>query len=666
MHWVIDGQRFILASFDVIEISVAHIYHSALVFTPEQSLLKKSHAQALASEPKAILGVPPTWAGPLGTIRVPDMVAALEYSHNGKIIAAGVDHIRCYCHLFWSATGERFADLDGGGDGVQALSFSHDDKILATVTLRDITLWNVESSTMISTLAAPSRIDSVSFHPSPQHGSLLLSSCRDGQVLVWDAKSGTVSSVFTVPDSSGEACWLSGNEQTVLIGTTSGRISLWAVDPPYEIRTLAPHETVISSPITTITSSRDGLLVASGSDEGLLVIYDPRSGAALQSFELHTTKYNRSPFLAFSVSSTCTCSRIGEEGTADYSQPKWPSPRGLASSYEHSSSLSSIALSPDGRFLISGTYGSTVYIWEVSIESHKHDDVCRHLQYMVSAHFSSDEKLLLSGAEDQTVRTWDTVSGALLKTFHGHSAAVQDAIFLRDQTLVASIDQQGQVILWDYRQDNTSSKLCETRLTPPRPFDSLAPFTHDTVGFFYFSRDESPGSLECWVVDAASKDELRLVLTGRGRLPRHDDVRRVYHDTCGPDISAVKVVLLYKSGQRFSAVWKNHTLRDIPTAPDTLEFIEEVNDCFSVAQGIITGSVGEPPFVGSEEPCQLDETMQWVSDKQGRLLLWLPALRNCYHRWCGRRLLLQGPGTAGGQLTLLNFEGAEIDSDNLF
>jgi hypothetical protein len=131
----------------------------------------------------------------------------------------------------------------------------------------------------------------------------------------------------------------------------------------------------------------------------------------------------------------------------------------------HGATVWSVAFSPDGTRLASGSSDDTVRLWDVAsgqetarLEGHGAD--------VNSVAFSPDGTRLASGGDDDTVRLWDMASGQQTARLEGHGDGVGSVAFSPDGTRLAS-GRRGSIFgggdnavhLWDVASGQETARL---------------------------------------------------------------------------------------------------------------------------------------------------------------------------------------------------------------
>jgi WD domain, G-beta repeat/Patatin-like phospholipase len=115
---------------------------------------------------------------------------------------------------------------------------------------------------------------------------------------------------------------------------------------------------------------------------------------------------------------------------------------------KHSGPVRSVAFSPDGKLIVSGSYDRSVIVWEVATGILR-QTLKGHLDSVRSVAFSPDSKLIASGSDNDRVIIWDVATGTLRQMFEGHSRFIRSVAFSPDSKLIASGSDNWSVIAWE-------------------------------------------------------------------------------------------------------------------------------------------------------------------------------------------------------------------------
>ncbi len=88
----------------------------------------------------------------------------------------------------------------------------------------------------------------------------------------------------------------------------------------------------------------------------------------------------------------------------------------------HKDKVSSVAITPNGKYVISGSYDTTLKLWD--IKSGKEIKTLKgHKSYITAIVITPDGKYVISASRDETLKIWDIQSGSNIKTIKLSSAA---------------------------------------------------------------------------------------------------------------------------------------------------------------------------------------------------------------------------------------------------
>jgi WD40 repeat protein len=116
----------------------------------------------------------------------------------------------------------------------------------------------------------------------------------------------------------------------------------------------------------------------------------------------------------------------------------------------HSLNVWSVAFSPDGKLLASGSFDKKINIWNVT-DGKLIRTISGHSEAVLSVAFSKDGRYLASGSDDRTVKLWNVADGNLLRSFQGDSEHIYSV----------ALSPDGKWLLSGGRDKNTLGELIQ-------------------------------------------------------------------------------------------------------------------------------------------------------------------------------------------------------------
>ena len=124
----------------------------------------------------------------------------------------------------------------------------------------------------------------------------------------------------------------------------------------------------------------------------------------------------------------------------------------------HTQKVNCIAVSSDDRYLVSGADDHKVIIWDTK-NANKLKELNYHKDDIGSVQFSNDNHYLLTASSDTTIFLLDAKKGTIIHSYkNGHSAGISVAIFGPRSTIISG-DWNGNVVVWNMETEKVLHKF---------------------------------------------------------------------------------------------------------------------------------------------------------------------------------------------------------------
>ncbi|MDT3674680.1 DnaJ domain-containing protein [Microcystis wesenbergii] len=284
-------------------------------------------------------------------------IGAIDISPDGKIIAsAGEDQT---IKLWQRETGKLIYSFVGVNEPIQTLAISPNGKsIIAGGLDGRISQWQLETkqykSSFFARVNAPDSHNGVILQLAfAANETFIVSASNDKTLRIWSYYTGELKRTLIGHEEAVNTCAISPDSQIIASGSDDKTIKLWRFDHSYAYQTFIGDRAAVNS----LAFSNDGQYLISGGGDKTIKIWDIKTGEIIKSWQAHEQAIISiavNPHRHLIASASRTEIKIWQGQTGE-----------LIKTLRVTAPLK---FSPDGQFLITGSYGGKVKIWSEILE----------------------------------------------------------------------------------------------------------------------------------------------------------------------------------------------------------------------------------------------------------------------------------------------------------
>ncbi|KAL4876902.1 hypothetical protein BJY04DRAFT_222578 [Aspergillus karnatakaensis] len=381
--FLVDAVLFVQRAGYIISLSPLQVYHSALVFTPQESVVRQEFGNQIPDDFVVLPEAERDWGALMQTSQGPaSPVMTLEYTLDGRLLALS-GHLSGDTIQLWDVEeAESVQVLDRSGDGsISFYAISPNGEMVVACGMRsgEVRLWHVEANSRCSQRVAY----------ASSGGVVEVRELKDAAMQAMPAQR------LPWPDHQFSALLFSPDGRW-LVAFNPGSIRLWELqsnDPdlrPYTCSNLIGN-------CFAVAFSHDGRRLACGFETGVVQVWDLGKIQSDSLWGKSQTPSDSTPCISLSPDGSKLATSALEEKISLWCVKERGPDISVHLESVGTDRAKGFTFSPDGRFLAADCWHSPTKIWDTS-DGTLVDTLDRDVAFTAQC-FSSDGELLVCDSE---------------------------------------------------------------------------------------------------------------------------------------------------------------------------------------------------------------------------------------------------------------------------
>jgi WD40 repeat protein len=290
-------------------------------------------------------------------------------------------------------------------------------------------------------------------------GKRALSACWDGVLRYWNLENGDQIRKMSGHQGLINSVALSADGRRALTGSGDRTMRLWDLETGKELKAFAGH----THTVWDVAFSPDGKKALSACSDGIARLWDLETGK--EALALEANKGGRTWTVAFTADGkqavTGGGNALDQKGAAQASLRLWDLTNGkeTRSFKGHTKDVRRVAISPDGKQLLSGSFDGTMRLWDLETgkEIKRYDGPGHFVESVcftpdgkraVCCYGPQNEQTIYDADARCSLRIWDLAAAKELKQIKGHLGPILSLAISGDGRFIVSGSADWTMRLW--------------------------------------------------------------------------------------------------------------------------------------------------------------------------------------------------------------------------